>query len=94
MSSQEGTEERHVTKKVGTEVKNEAEHLKCLYTNIDGLNATKGAELQVIIAEKEPHLIFLTETKLSDDTVASQFIDCSNYTVIRKDRVQEEAAES
>ena len=73
------------TKKSNTE-RTETEHLKCLYTNIDGLNATKGAELQVILAEEEPHLVFLTETKFTDDVVTSQFIDCSNYTVFRRDR--------
>ena len=62
------------------------EHIKCLYTNIDGMNALKGAELQVILNEVEPHIVFLTETKLSKDMVISQYLDCTDFSVFRRDR--------
>ena len=65
------------------------EALKCLYTNIDGLNAVKGAELQIQIDNEKPHAIFITETKLTDEITTSQFLNCYNYTVLRKDRTTE-----
>ena len=61
------------------------QHVRCLYTNIDGLNVCKGVELQTAIYKKQPDIIFLTETKLTEESVISQFLDCSGYTVFRQD---------
>ena len=56
--------------------------------NIDGINALKGAELQAVVDEVEPHVVFLTETKLLKDMVISQYLDCTNFAVFRGDRGQ------
>ena len=60
------------------------EHIKCLYTNIDGINALKGAELKAVVDEVEPHVVFLTETKLLKDMVISQYLDCTNFSVLEE----------
>ena len=64
------------------------DHLICLYTNIDGLTALKGSELQVAIDETKPHVVLITETKLMSDMTVSQYLDCRNFSVFRKDRGQ------
>ena len=61
-------------------------HLSCIYTNIDGLNGRKGAELDTILSSVEPHVIFLTETKMTKSQVTSQFFDCRKYVIFRKER--------
>ena len=48
----------------------------------------KGAELQAVVDEVEPHVVFLTETKLLKDMVISQYLDCTNFSVFRRDRGQ------
>ena len=60
--------------------------LRCLYTNIDGLNKLKGGELSIALRQEEPHIVFVTETKLHEDQTLTQFTDCSGYNVFRKDR--------
>ena len=65
-------------------VKNDC--LRCLYTNIDGLNASKSAELGIAIGTEKPHVILLTETKLTSEVLTSQFLDCGSYSVFRRDR--------
>ena len=60
--------------------------LKCLYTNIDGLNASKGSELDIIIQREDPDVICLTETKLSSHCTLTQYLNCQTYNVFRKDR--------
>ena len=60
--------------------------LRCLYTNIDGLNKVKGDELCIAFSQQKPHLVFVTETKMQADKNIQQFIDCSNYHVFNKDR--------
>ena len=60
--------------------------LCCLYTNIDGLSKTKGDELNIAINHFKPHIVFITETKMDETQVVSQFIECSGYTVFRRDR--------
>ena len=60
--------------------------LRCLYTNIDGLNSGKGAELQIILEREKPDIVFITETKLSEASITSQYLNCDNYSVFRRDR--------
>ena len=55
-----------------------------MYTNIDGMNAVKCAELCAVITREGPHIVFITETKLSDEV--SQFQGCDDYHVFRRDR--------
>lgn len=62
------------------------ESLKCIYTNIDGLNAIKAAEIEVMVSKEKPHIIFLTETKMCSDLTSSQFFDTGSFTVFRWDR--------
>ena len=57
-----------------------------MYTNIDGINATKGGEMNVVIQTEEPDIIFITESKLSNGALLAQFIDCQNFNIYRKDR--------
>ena len=57
-----------------------------LYTNLDGINKHKGGELSVLLNRMNPHVVFVTETKMNDDEVTTQFMDCSNYAEFRKDR--------
>lgn len=37
---------------------------KCVYTNIDGLSSRKESLFSVLVNHENPHIIFLTETKL------------------------------
>ena len=60
--------------------------LKCVYTNIDGLNKLKGGELGILLNHVKPHLVFITETKTDENQVIAQFVECKDYTVFRKDR--------
>ena len=60
--------------------------LRCLHTNIDGLNKVKGDELCIIIGQKRPHIVFLTETKMQVNQSIHQFIECPNYHFSNKDR--------
>ena len=60
--------------------------LRCLYTNLDGLNSLKGGELSIMLNQVKPHIVFLSETKMNSEHNVAQFVDCSEYIVIRKDR--------
>ena len=66
--------------------RNGSHALKCIYTNIDGLNSTKGSELNIIVHRESPDIVCLAETKLTDNCTLSQFVDCADYHVFRKDR--------
>ena len=60
--------------------------LKCIYTNIDGLNAAKGVELNICVQKEKPDVICLTETKLTENCLLSQYVDCADFQIFRKDR--------
>ena len=47
----------------------------------------KGAELNVVLQQQDPDVVFITETKLTPDYVVSQYVDCTAYNLFRKDRV-------
>ena len=59
--------------------------LKCIYTNCDGIG-NKVNELELTISNTEPHLIFLTETKLSQDILSQEIFPADRYVVYRRDR--------
>ena len=61
--------------------------IKCIYTHIDGLNSSKGNLFNIVVRKENSHVIFLTETKLSDIDVSSQSLDCDTYNVFRRDRL-------
>ena len=61
--------------------------LKCIYTNIDGLNAAKGVELNIRVQSEKPDVVCLTETKLTENCLLSQYVDCADYQVFRRDRI-------
>ena len=56
--------------------------LKCWYTNATSLNAEKLDELRVICADKEPDIIFITETWYDSLSI----IHIKRYECFRKDR--------
>ena len=60
--------------------------LTCIYTNIDGLNCIKGSELNIVIQQESPDIVFVTETKLSAKCIVTQYVDCAEYNIFRKDR--------
>lgn len=60
--------------------------LKCMYTNIDGLNAPKGEELNIAVTHNDPDVLCIVETKLNEQDVVSQYLDCKDYWMFRKDR--------
>ena len=61
------------------------QRLKCMYTNLDGIN-NKVDELQSVIGRENPDLICLTETKANDSILSSNVFDMSRFKVYRKDR--------
>ena len=66
-----------------------ARQLKCIYTNIEGVNTVnKSNLLSIVIKEESPHVLFLTETKLCSMDTASVYFDTFSYIVYRKDRVR------
>ena len=50
------------------------------------MNAGKSAELHIILPRENPDVVFLTETKLTEDILTSQFLDCNSYQSFRRDR--------
>ena len=73
-------------KKGGSSKETTRHKLRFVYTNIDGLNKLKGDETNITLNQLKPDVVFMTETKMSADQVITQFIECSNYNVFRKDR--------
>ena len=57
-------------------------------TVIANINSIKGKkhQLAALIDSAKPHIIILTETKLSNRFSSSEFIDTSRYSVTRRDR--------
>ena len=60
--------------------------LKCIYTNVDGLNAIKGSELSILMQLEDPDVVFIVETKLDGQDITSQYLTCNGYRIYRKDR--------
>ena len=57
-------------------------------TVIVNANSVKGKKLQLgaLISTTLPHILIITETKLSSKIGSAEFIDTQNYSVILKDR--------
>ena len=53
--------------------------------NLDGLS-NKTAELEMLVNEENPDLVFLTETKCNPEILNSTLFNTECYTVVRKDR--------
>ena len=60
-------------------------NLKCLYTNCDGL-FNKSSEFNLRVNKEEPHIIFLTETKLHKEIINEEIFPTSKYEIYRIDR--------
>lgn len=63
---------------------------QCLYTNLDGLS-NKTAELETIMNEENPDIIFLTETKCNPEMLNATLFNTDCYTIVRKDRPDQAA---
>lgn len=59
--------------------------LKCLYTNCDSI-LNKVSEFESIVQSENPHIIFLSETKLCSDIINVEIFMCNTYEVYRLDR--------
>lgn len=64
--------------------------LKCLYTNLDGIG-NKTGELEDLLSQENPDLVFLTETKCNSELLSVNLFDVNKYSVIRKDRETQNA---
>ena len=60
--------------------------IKCVYTNIDGFNPLKGNELNLIMSQDDPDILFVVETKMYAEDIMSQYLMCNGYREYRKDR--------
>ena len=61
--------------------------LRCMYTNIDGVNSSiKCDSLELAIQQNNPHIIFLTETKLQTTDITSTFVNTCDYNIYQRDR--------
>ena len=60
-------------------------NFKCLYTNCDGIS-NKVNEFELVLSEAEPHIIFLTETKLNKSILSQEVFPTDKYLIYRKDR--------
>ena len=59
--------------------------LKCMYTNLDGLN-NKTSELNAMLDKETPDIVFLTETKMNPEVLNVNIFNVKKYHIIRKDR--------
>ena len=60
--------------------------LKCMYTNLDGIN-NKVNEVKCIVENEKPDIVVLTETKANDSLPSNIIFDIVNFKVYRKDRM-------
>ena len=60
-------------------------NIKCVYTNCDGL-VNKRSEFNFLVEKERPSIIFLTETKLSDEVINEEIFPTSTYEIYRRDR--------
>ena len=56
-----------------------------MYTNIDGVNSSiKCDSLELAIQQNNPHIIFLTETKLQTTDITSTFVNTCDYNICQR----------
>ena len=60
-------------------------NLKCMYTNCDSI-INKVNEFELTVRNNNPHIIFLTETKLNKEIINSEIFLCNAYEIYRRDR--------
>ena len=58
-------------------------HINCIYTNATSLGCSKLAELSAICHSEKPHIVFITETWFTTNSVSY----LSNYQSFRADRI-------
>ena len=57
-----------------------------MYSNIDGISSKKDL-FTLCVNREQPHVILITETKMSPDMQTGDYFKVSGYTCYRRDRI-------